>query len=156
MAVFTAMLHDRSSGTVRPDGELGLEIDYAPDSSDRRQLMHGLWAVTKLLFAAGARRVIIPKSPIRIIERGQAYDDLAVQALSPGAIDVTSVHPIASVPMSDSAERAAVDSRGRHHRIAGLWVADGSLFPSSIGVPPQLSIYALGLHVGNHIVATRG
>jgi choline dehydrogenase-like flavoprotein len=33
----------------------------------------------------------------------------------------------------------------------GLWIADGSLFPSSIGVPPQLSIYALGLHVGRAI-----
>ena len=32
-----------------------------------------------------------------------------------------------------------------------LFVADGSLFPSSIGGPPQLSIYALGLHVGRAI-----
>ncbi|MBW2688037.1 MAG: hypothetical protein JRE19_19340, partial [Deltaproteobacteria bacterium] len=34
-----------------------------------------------------------------------------------------------------------------------LWVADGSLFPSSIGVPPQLSIYAMGLHVGRSLSA---
>jgi choline dehydrogenase-like flavoprotein len=50
--------------------------------------------------------------------------------------------------MGDDPNVAAVDSHGRHHHVAGLWVADGSLFPTSIGGPPQLSIYALGLHVG--------
>jgi choline dehydrogenase-like flavoprotein len=35
--------------------------------------------------------------------------------------------------------------------VKNLFVADGSLFPTSIGGPPQLSIYALGLHVGRAI-----
>jgi hypothetical protein len=37
--------------------------------------------------------------------------------------------------------------REQNERAEALWIADGSLFPTSIGVPPQLSIYALGLHV---------
>jgi choline dehydrogenase-like flavoprotein len=35
-----------------------------------------------------------------------------------------------------------------------LWVADGSLFPSSTGVPPQISIYALGLLTGQACAAS--
>ena len=50
-------------------------------------------------------------------------------------MDITAVHPMGSVPMGDDPS-AAVDSEGRHHHLRGLWVADGSLFPSSIGVPP--------------------
>jgi hypothetical protein len=46
-----------------------------------------------------------------------------------------------------------VGSDGKHHHLQNLWVADGSLFPSSIGVPPQLSIYAMGLHVGRSLAA---
>ncbi len=53
--------------------------------------------------------------------------------------------------MDDDPTRAAVGSDGKHHHLDGLWIADGSLFPTSIGVPPQLSIYALGLHVGRAI-----
>jgi choline dehydrogenase-like flavoprotein len=53
--------------------------------------------------------------------------------------------------MGDDPQKAPVDSRGKHHHVDGLWVADGSLFPSSIGVPPQMSIYAMGLHVGRAI-----
>jgi choline dehydrogenase-like flavoprotein len=66
-------------------------------------------------------------------------------------MDVTAVHPMASVPMGDDPRVAAVNSEGKHHHLEGLWVADGSLFPTSIGGPPQLSIYALGLHVGRAI-----
>jgi choline dehydrogenase len=32
---------------------------------------------------------------------------------------------------------------GRHHQLENLWVFDGSVFPTSIGANPQLSIYAL-------------
>ena len=59
-----------------------------------------------------------------------------------------------SVAMGDDPANAVVDSRGKHHHLDGLWVADASLFPSSIGVPPQLSVYALGLHVGRAIATT--
>ena len=43
----------------------------------------------------------------------------------------------------DAAARRVVDERGRHHHLANLSVHDGSVFPTSIGANPQLSIYAL-------------
>ncbi|MBW1832223.1 MAG: hypothetical protein JRJ10_11100 [Deltaproteobacteria bacterium] len=70
-----------------------------------------------------------------------------------GELDVVAVHPMSSVPMGDDPQRAPVGSDGKHHHLQNLWVADGSLFPSSIGVPPQLSIYAMGLHVGRSLAA---
>ena len=45
-----------------------------------------------------------------------------------------------SVPTS---RRAAVDPSGRYHHLDNLYVLDGSLFPTSIGANPQLSIYAV-------------
>jgi choline dehydrogenase-like flavoprotein len=53
---------------------------------------------------------------------------------------------------------SVVGSTGEHHQVRGLFVADGSLFPTSIGVPPQVSIYAFALHLAPHIVqrARRG
>ena len=39
--------------------------------------------------------------------------------------------------------RAAVDTSGRYHHLANLHVFDGSLFPTSIGANPQLSIYGI-------------
>lgn len=155
LAVLTAMIHDLTPGTVKPDGELGLSIDLWPDEGDRAELSLGLWASAKLLFAAGARRVLVPTATPVLLERGDSLEFLRSLPIERGSIDLVAVHPMATVPMGDDPERAAVDSDGRHHHLHGLFVADGSLFPSSIGVPPQLSIYALGLHVGRAIAATR-
>ncbi|MBK8256310.1 MAG: GMC family oxidoreductase [Polyangiaceae bacterium] len=153
LAALTAMIHDESKGTVRPKGPLGLSIDYWPNESDRRELLFGLWASARLLQAAGARRVVIPSTPLRVFEKNDSLDPILDLPLERGLIDITAVHPMASVPMGDNRTQAAVDSQGRHHHVGGLWVADGSLFPSSIGGPPQLSIYALGRHVGRAIAA---
>jgi choline dehydrogenase-like flavoprotein len=150
LAALTAMIHDRTAGRVRPDGDLGLSIEYWPDESDRRELIFGLRAMVQIFFAAGARRVFVPSHPPRVYERGASLADLDTIQLTPGSMDVTAVHPMASVPMGD-VPSAAVGSDGRHRHLGGLWIADGSVFPSSIGVPPQLSIYAMGLHVGRQI-----
>jgi choline dehydrogenase-like flavoprotein len=45
--------------------------------------------------------------------------------------------------MGEDPARSVVSSRGRHHQIENLWVTDGSVFPTSLGVNPQLSIYAV-------------
>ena len=156
LAVFTSMLHDRTAGVVEPKGDLGLSIDYWPDAEDRRELLFGLKACARLLFAAGAQKVYIPTAEPLTLESQSDLPRLDALRLTRGSMDVTAVHPMGSVPMGDDPTVAAVDSRGAHHHLRGLWVADGSLFPSSIGVPPQLSIYAMGLHVGRAIVAARG
>jgi choline dehydrogenase-like flavoprotein len=151
LAVFTAMVHDSTVGRVRPDGDLGLSIEYWPNEGDRRELLHGVASCVRLLFAAGARRVLLPTHPPRVYERGMSFEDIEALDLVPGLFDITSVHPMGSVPMGD-VPSAAVSSEGKHHHLRGLFIADGSLFPSSIGVPPQLSIYALGLHVGRAVL----
>jgi choline dehydrogenase-like flavoprotein len=153
LGVLTAMLHDHTAGTVRARGPMGVDVDYWPDAADRAQLVEGLVRAAELWFAAGARRVFVPGRRLITLERGEDPATLRALQLEPGAIDLTAVHPMASVPMGDDPATAAVGSDGRHHHLAGLWIADGSLFPGSIGVPPQLSIYALGRHVGQALAA---
>ena len=45
--------------------------------------------------------------------------------------------------MSDDTKLGVVSSSGRYHGLANLSVHDGSLFPTSIGANPQLSIYGI-------------
>lgn len=151
MGALTAMLHDHTRGQVRPDGDLGVRIDYWPDAADRAELALGLARCGQLLFAAGARQIFVPGHPTPHLRRGDDPAQLALTRIQRGRVDVSAVHPMGSVPMGDDPSEAAVDSRGAHHHVDGLWVSDGSLFCGSIGVPPQLSIYALGLHVGRNI-----
>ena len=64
-------------------------------------------------------------------------------ALAPLVTPVVSAHVMGGCPLGPEPTRAAVDTSGRYHHLANLHVLDGSLFPTSIGANPQLSIYGL-------------
>jgi choline dehydrogenase-like flavoprotein len=53
--------------------------------------------------------------------------------------------------MGDDPSRAVVRSSDlRHHTLENLHIVDGSVFPTSLGVNPQESIYGLA-----HLVSSR-
>ena len=60
-------------------------------------------------------------------------------------------HPCGTLAMSTDPAKGVVDARGRMHGIENLWVADASVFPTSMGVNPSLTIAAHALRVANHI-----
>jgi choline dehydrogenase-like flavoprotein len=45
--------------------------------------------------------------------------------------------------MAGDERRGVVDPRGRHFQIDNLSIFDGSIFPTSLGANPQLSIYGI-------------
>jgi choline dehydrogenase-like flavoprotein len=49
--------------------------------------------------------------------------------------------------MGVSAERAVVDPDGRCWELDGLYVADGSIMPTSLGVNPQETIMAMATRI---------
>jgi choline dehydrogenase-like flavoprotein len=54
--------------------------------------------------------------------------------------------------LGEDPKTSAVKSTGEHHHTRGLFVLDGSLFPTSIGGPPQISIYSFARHLAKHVV----
>src|SRR3546814_4691642 len=56
-------------------------------------------------------------------------------------VGLVTAHLMGGCAMGEDEKRCVVDSYGSHHQIENLSVFDGSIFPSSIGANPQLSIY---------------
>jgi len=56
--------------------------------------------------------------------------------------------------MAADARRGACDPQGRFHHLANLHVMDGSLFPTSIGANPQLSIYGVVAKLATALAAS--
>ncbi len=157
LTALSAMVHDASPGRVNVAGEWGIDLDYELAPGDAAQLVRGLRESARLLLAAGAERVFVPLARTveitRLADVDAAFDRIAIR---PHDTDVTAVHPMGSVWMGDDPARACVDSTGRYHHLDNLFVADTSLYPSSIGVPPQITAYTLGTHVGRQIAAFLG
>jgi choline dehydrogenase-like flavoprotein len=122
------------------------------NDADRAQLAKGLLACAKLLFAGGAAEVTIPAIPPVTLKKASELETLRTDFVRPHGLPLTAVHPMGTMRMGEDPRRAVVDSRGEHHFLKGLFVADGSLFPTSLGGPPQISIYAFALHLSKHII----
>jgi choline dehydrogenase-like flavoprotein len=152
IGVLTAMVHDETSGevSVGPDGRPVL--DYTMTAADRAQLAKGLVACARLLLAAGAKQVTIPAVPAVRIASARDLDALDLSLLRPHSVPLSAVHPMGTMRMGEDPSRSAVRSTGEHHQLRGLFVLDGSLFPTSIGVPPQIGIYALSSHLAPRVV----
>jgi choline dehydrogenase-like flavoprotein len=103
--------------------------------------------------AAGAREVTIPAIPSIRIASTAALDAVDLTTIRPHSVPLTSVHPMGTMRMGQDPRASVVDSTGEHHQLRGLFVADGSLFPTSLGGPPQISIYAFALHLAPHAIA---
>ncbi|MCP4921648.1 MAG: GMC family oxidoreductase [Proteobacteria bacterium] len=155
LAACTPMLHDHSEGRViaAPDGRPILR--YRLDAGDRHAMGEGLKAGARIFLAAGARRAVLPMArPVEVTTRAELDRlDLDVHRLDPA---LAAVHPMGSMRMGDDPRRSACDGWGRVRGQPGLWVADGSLMPTSTGGPPQLTIYALGRLVGDALAAEMG
>jgi cholesterol oxidase len=68
------------------------------------------------------------------------------------------VHPLGGCPMGESAATGVVDDLGRVFdgkggRNQGLYIADGSIIPTALGVNPFLTISALCERIAEHLVA---
>jgi choline dehydrogenase-like flavoprotein len=156
LAVLTAMLHDETSGEVLAGDDGRPVLRYSMNESDRAQLARGLAACARLLLAAGAVEVTIPAIPPKRVRSTSELDALDLSFVRPHALPLTAVHPMGTMRMGEDPRSAVVRSTGEHHQIRGLFVADGSLFPTSLGAPPQISIYAFSLHLAPHMVAAAG
>ena len=146
IAVLAAMLHDRSEGTVTVSSGRPV-VKYAVDAADERALVRGMAACAEILFAAGARQVIVPYAEPLTLSSASELGRIAARGYRPLDPLLTAVHPMGTLALG-----RVVDERGRWRGADGVWVADGSLFPTSLGGPPQLSIYAAGHKVAGHIV----
>jgi choline dehydrogenase-like flavoprotein len=62
-------------------------------------------------------------------------------------------HPMGTCRMGSNPEHSVVDPQGQVWGHPGLYVGDASVFPSSGGAGPSLTVAALGLRLGDHVAS---
>jgi choline dehydrogenase-like flavoprotein len=119
-------------------------LDYPLDEVFWAGARRAFLAMAEIQFAAGAKTVFI------VDERCPGYSSwpkaraaISKLALRPLTTRVVSAHVMGGCGMSRDPAQGVIDGRGRHHHLANLSVFDGSMFPTSIGANPQLSVYAM-------------
>jgi choline dehydrogenase-like flavoprotein len=150
------LVEDTASGSVRllPNGRPA--AFYNLSERDAQTLVRGTALLSELLFAAGARRVIVPFDGVPDLLTLDDARRLRAQAqkVSPKAMELSTVHVMGTARMGGDPTRHVCDSYGHVYDTDGLYVADASLFPSPIGINPMETIMALATRNAEHILET--
>jgi choline dehydrogenase-like flavoprotein len=105
------------------------------------------------MFAAGARRVFFNSHrPLILNGPGEIDATLTLDIPSQERLQITSGHPMGGCALGGDPRRDVVDSRGRSWDVEGLYVADASILPTSLGVNPCYTVYALGRYIGHQLM----
>ncbi len=145
LALLRDGFHEQSPGgrvTLRGDGSPLLDYpltDFVMDGARRAML-----SMAEIQFAAGARSVV-PGHEMggRYTSWAQARAAIAELPMKPLLTRVVSAHVMGGCGMAGRDTLGSVRPDGVHWQVDNLSVHDGSLFPTSIGANPQLSIYGL-------------
>jgi choline dehydrogenase-like flavoprotein len=106
-------------------------VTFSFSENDEKLIRHSIGSMRDVLDAAGAKDL---------------WDDR------------DSSHLLGTCRMGGDPQDSVVNRDGRSWSIPNLWVCDGSLFPTSGGVNPSLTIQALACRIGDRMkdMAARG
>lgn len=150
LAVLGGMIADEPAGRVH--GRRAPVLRYDLTRGDAGKLRRAMFAMGRLLFAAGATEVLtgLARHPVARDE-----EELAgiVAGVPMAEVHLAGFHSTGTARMGADAERAPVTAEGRLRGVAGVYVADASVLPTCPEVNPQLSIMAMALGVAEDVLA---
>jgi choline dehydrogenase-like flavoprotein len=151
------LLRDRHPGHVRVGRDGRPRVHYNLSAYDERHVRRGLAGAADVLAASGAEEIVTLQTPpvrIRPAEgawRSRFLPEADRAGYRGNRMSFVSFHQMGTAALGRDPIRSVADETGQVHDVAGLYVADGSVFPRSSGVNPMLTIMAIADHVARGI-----
>lgn len=135
---------DSAEGQVQLRSDGSPTLDYRMTAYTWDGIRRAYHSMAEVQFAAGAKAVLpLHNDAVYANSLAQARQIIDELSLELYRTRLGSAHVMGGCAMGEDPHLAVTDSLGRHHQLDNLSIHDGSLFPTSIGANPQLSIYAL-------------
>jgi choline dehydrogenase-like flavoprotein len=159
-ASFITLTRDRGHGRVEIDSN-GEAVPYyaVTDPVDIANVHRGLEVAIRLHEAAGAARIFTLAAGLPTWRIG---DDLDAYIARIGRVPVRadgirmfSAHQMGTCRMGTDPATSVANPWGELHDVKGVWIGDGSAFPSPSGTNPMVSIMALAHRTAEAIVGGR-
>ena len=143
---------DSQGGQVSLDSNGYPQLDYKITPTLWRGLRQSMLSMVELQFAAGATQ-ILPLHLDASLQSSWSQAKTLIEQLPAENMrwQTLSAHVMGGCGMGKSEKISVVNSLGQHHQLENLSVIDGSLFPTSLGVNPQLTIYTIAAKLASHL-----
>ncbi|HXR29586.1 MAG TPA: GMC family oxidoreductase [Solirubrobacterales bacterium] len=147
-------LSDSSSGRISLRGDGSLRARYGLTHEDADRLVFGIARAAEIHFAAGAREVYpnIARAgtltPDRLAEFGATR-------FKPSELRLEAFHPMGTARISANESDGVCAADGSVNGVSDLYVADASLFPTSLGVNPMMTVIAFASRIAGDLARQR-
>lgn len=136
--------HDQSPGgqVIVKKGQVFLDYKITPYMQEG--FKRSFLTMGEIQFAAGAREVFPVHRHGNISSTWKDFKEQCERiSMAPLDVKVVSAHVMGGCMMGDDPKKSVTDLKGRYHHLENLYIRDGSLFPTSLGTNPMLSILGL-------------
>ena len=147
-------LSDESAGRIGLAGDGSLRATYRLTGEDAQRLVFGIARAAEVHFAAGATEVYPNIGRVGVL-RPRDLAGFEGTTFKPSELRLEAFHPMGTARISSEERTGVCAADGSVRGVAGLFVADGSLFPTSVGVNPMMTIVAFSKRVAAGIAAAR-
>ena len=160
-ATTIGLIRDHGHGRVVLDSKGQAEPHYAmTDPKDIATTHRALEAQIRIHVAGGASRLQILAEGLPTWRVGDDVDAFIARStripLRAGGARMFAAHQMGTCRMGDDPATSVADPRGELHDTPGVWIGDGSAFPTSSGTNPMISIMALASRTAEQIVDGAG
>jgi choline dehydrogenase-like flavoprotein len=148
-------LSDLSSGRIGLGSAGSLRASYKLSGADARRLAFGIARAAAIHFAAGAAEVYPNIARVGVLKPG----DLAAfeaTTFKPAELRLEAFHPMGTARIAADPGEGACGPDGAVHGTRRLYVADASLFPTSVGVNPMMTVIACAKQVARGVAENAG
>ena len=146
-------LSDQSSGRVDLTDNGSLRARYKLTRDDADRLTFGIARAAEVHFAAGATEVYPNIARVGTLTPSKLADFESTR-FKPSELRLEAFHPMGTARIAGESEGVCAPD-GSVHGVNALYIADASLFPTSVGVNPMMTVIAFAAHIAGEL-AQRG
>ena len=152
-----SLIRDAGHGQVVIDEQGQATPLYSLDEPrDIRNMRHALEQQIHLHVAAGAQRMYVLATGLpewRVGDDVDAFIERSARIpLRAGGARLFSAHQMGTCRMGRDPETSVADPRGELHDTPGVWIGDGSAFPTPSGTNPMITIMSLASRTASKIL----
>jgi choline dehydrogenase-like flavoprotein len=144
-------LSDESSGRIGLTGNGSLRARYKLTAKDAQRLIFGIARASEVHFAAGATEVY-PNIPRAGVLTPAKLPDFEATGFKPSELRLEAFHPMGTARIAASEHDGVCAADGSINGIDALFVADASLFPTSVGVNPMMTVIAFAHQIASELL----
>jgi choline dehydrogenase-like flavoprotein len=149
IAMAGTMIRDPQTGRVDVASDGDMQFSYVVTEQHLAGWRAGSKLIASAYFQAGAKRVLPGTGDPEWFTTEKAAHDAIDRMRAPEDI----LTPYGSHPQATCRMGTVVDKNGRAAGADNVYVMDGSIFPTTLGVNPQVTIMSLALALSRRLIA---